>query len=185
MYDQVSEYLNTIEEAACKMNHKELIETPIWPEDIRTIPVANIKKEAESPGPRDVRPITLAATLYSAWSGTRFREAMTRAKQAWLHNTVHGGARVQNAIWPLLLKMEAMMKDEKEEGIATASTDSEKYFDSICWEVTFQMLDRVGLDQRIWKPMLNVIAHLKRFNKVAERWHPRGFARTASYMDAP
>ena len=29
------------------------------------------------------------------------------------------------------------------------------------------MLNRMGLDQRIWKPMLNFIAHLKRFNKVA------------------
>ena len=75
--------------------------------------------------------------------------------------------RVQNVIWPLLLKMESTTKDEKEEGIATAAIDSEKYFDSICWEVTFQMLNRMGLDQRIWKPMLNFIAHLKRFNKVA------------------
>ena len=74
---------------------------------------------------------------------------------------------MQNAFWPLLLKMESMTKDEKEEGFATAAIDSEKYFDSICWEVTFQMLNRMGLDRRIWKPMLNFIAHLKRFNKVA------------------
>ena len=60
-----------------------------------------------------------------------------------------------------------MTKDEKEEGIATAAIDSEKYFDSLCWEVTFQMLGRMGLDQRILKPMVNFIAHLKRFNKVA------------------
>ena len=56
---------------------------------------------------------------------------------------------------------------KKEEGVATAATESEKYFDSICWEVTFQMLNRMGLDQRIWKPMLNFIAHLKRLNEVA------------------
>ena len=79
---------------------------------------------------------------------------MTWAQQAW-----------QNAIWPLLLKMEAMTMDEKEEGIATAAIDSEKYFDSIRWEVTFQMVERMELDQQIWKPMLNIIAHLKRFNK--------------------
>ena len=36
LYDQVAEYLNTIEKTACEMNHKELLETPIWPEDIRT-----------------------------------------------------------------------------------------------------------------------------------------------------
>ena len=162
MYDQVADFLNTIEETASEMNNKELIETPICPEDIRTTPVANIKKEAESPGPRDERPITLAATLHCAWSSTRHR--------AWLHKTVHAelpGASVQNAIWPLLLKMEAMTKDEKEKGIATAAIDSEKHFHSKCWEVTFQILDRMGLDQRIWKPMLNFIAHLKRFNKVA------------------
>ena len=40
MYIQIAEYLNTIEETASKMNHKELVETPIWPEDIRTTPVA-------------------------------------------------------------------------------------------------------------------------------------------------
>ena len=57
---------------------------------------------------------------------------------------------MQNAIWPLLLKMEAITKDDKE-GIATAAID----FDGICWEVTFQVLDKMGLDQRIWKPMLN------------------------------
>ena len=73
---------------------------------------------------------------------------------------------MQNAIWPLLLKMEAMPKDNKG-GIATGTIDSEKYFDSKCWEVTFQMLNRMGQDQRIWKPMLNFIAHLKKFNKVA------------------
>ena len=60
--------------------------------------------------------------------------------------------------------------DEKEEGIATAAIESEKYFGSICLEVTFQMLDEMGLDQRIWKPMLNFIAHLRRFNKVARTW---------------
>ena len=105
---------------------------------------------------------------------TRYREAMTLAKKAWLHKTVHGGipgSRVQNAIWPLLLKMEAMTKDEKEEGIATAANDSEKYFGSICWEVTLQMLDRMGLDERIWKKKQNFFAHLKRFNKVV-RWEP-------------
>ena len=55
-----------------------------------------------------------------------------------------------------------MTKDEKEEGIATTAIegiattaiDSEKYFDGICWEVTFQMLNRIDLDQRIWKPMI-------------------------------
>ena len=64
---------------------------------------------------------------------------MTWAKKAWLHKIVHGGIpgfRVQNAIWPLVLMMEAITKDETEEGIATAAIDSEKYFDSICWEVT-------------------------------------------------
>ena len=116
MYDQVADYLNKIEEVACGLSYKELIETPIWPEDIRITPVANIKKEAESPGPRDVRSITLAATLYCGWSSTRYREAMTWAKKAWLHKTVHGGipgSRVQNAIWPPLYKMESMTKDEK------------------------------------------------------------------------
>ena len=170
MFDQVADYLNNIEEVACGLSYKQLVETSIWPEDIRTTPVANIKKEAESPGPRDVRPITLAATLYCAWSSTRYREAVTWAQKARLHKTVHGGipgSRVQNSVWPLLLKMEAMTKDEKEEGIATAAIDSEKYFDSICWEVTFQMLDRMGRDQRIWKLILNFITHLKRFNKVA------------------
>ena len=77
------------------------------------------------------------------------------------------GSRVRNAIWPPLLKMEAMTKDEKEERIATVAIDSEKHFDSRCWEVTSQMLDRMGLDQRQWKPMLNFIAHLTGFNKVA------------------
>ena len=36
MYNQIAEYLNTIEETASEMNNKELIETPIRPEDIRT-----------------------------------------------------------------------------------------------------------------------------------------------------
>ena len=62
---------------------------------------------------------------------------------------------------------EESQEPEKEEGIATAAIDSKKYFNSICWEVTFQLLGRMGLDQRIWKSMLNFIAHLKRFNKVA------------------
>ena len=55
MYDQVADYLNNIEEVACGLSCKELIEKPIRPEDIRTTPVANIKKAAESPGARDMR----------------------------------------------------------------------------------------------------------------------------------
>ena len=81
MFDQVAKYLNIMEETTCEMSYKELIEVPLWPEDIRTTPVANINKEAESPGPKDVRLITLAATLYCAWSSTRYREAMAWAKQ--------------------------------------------------------------------------------------------------------
>ena len=61
MYDQVADYLNNIEEVACGLSCKELIETPIWPEDILITPVTNIKKGAESPRPRDVRPIALAS----------------------------------------------------------------------------------------------------------------------------
>ena len=53
VYDQVADYLNNIEEVACGLSFRELIE---------------------------VRPITLAATLYCAWSSTRFREAMMWAK---------------------------------------------------------------------------------------------------------
>ena len=34
------------------------------------------------------------------------------------------------------------------------------------------MLYRMGLDKRIWKPMLNFIAHLKRLNKVAGMLEP-------------
>ena len=74
---QVADFLNNIEEVACGLSYKELIETPICPEDTRTTPVANSNKEAESPGPRDVRLITLAATLHCAWSSTRYT-----AKQA-------------------------------------------------------------------------------------------------------
>ena len=51
MFDQLAEYLNIIEETASEMSFKELIEAPIWPEDIRTTPVGNIQKEAESPRP--------------------------------------------------------------------------------------------------------------------------------------
>ena len=80
--------LNNFEEVACGLSNEELIETPIWPEDMRITPMANIKKEAESPGHRDVRSITLAATLYCAWSSTRYKEAVTWAKNAWLHKTV-------------------------------------------------------------------------------------------------
>ena len=81
MYDRVADYLNNIDEVACELSCKELIKTPIWPEDMRTTPVANIKKEAESPGPTGVRPITLVATLYCAWSSTRYREAIAWAKK--------------------------------------------------------------------------------------------------------
>ena len=72
-----------------------------------------------------------------------------------------------------------MTKDEKEERISKAAIHSEKYLDSTCWEVTFHSLDKMGLDQRIWKPMLNFIVHLKRFNKIADTMGPHGLARTA------
>ena len=42
---ELEDDLNTIEETASEMNCKELIETPIWREDIRTTE-ANIRKEA-------------------------------------------------------------------------------------------------------------------------------------------
>ena len=102
MFDHVAEHLNNIEEMTCDMSCRELIDTPIWPDDVRTTPVANIKKESESPGPKDVCPIALASTLFCAWSSKRYREAMA-------------GAKVQRAIWPPLLKMEAMTKMRKEE----------------------------------------------------------------------
>ena len=95
---------------------------------------------------------------------------MTWAKQTWLHKTAHGGipgARVQNAFWPLLLKMEAMTKDEKDEGQQQHQLIRRKTSTAYVGKVTVQILGRMGLDQRIWKPMLNFIAHLKRFNKVA------------------
>ena len=73
--------------------HTELIETPIWPEDMRTTKVANIKKEAASPGPTGVRPITLAATLYCVLVKHKIQrsEDMGQKKEAWLHKPVHGG----------------------------------------------------------------------------------------------
>ena len=41
----------SIEDTTSEMNYKELIETPIWQEDIRTSPMANIKKQACVPSP--------------------------------------------------------------------------------------------------------------------------------------
>ena len=97
MFDQFAEYLNNIEEMTCEMSYRELIDTPIWPEDARTTQGANINKESESPGPKDVRPITIAATLYCAWSSTRHREAMAWAKHAWLHKMFMENSRSQGA----------------------------------------------------------------------------------------
>ena len=46
VYDQVADYLNNIEEVAYGLSYKELIETPIWPGDIRTTPVARTQRRA-------------------------------------------------------------------------------------------------------------------------------------------
>ena len=92
MYDKVAEYLNNIEETPCETNHKKLIETRIWPEDVRTTPAANIMKEAESPGPR------VAATLHCAWTSTRYRGADDVDKAGVApHNCARKNSRSQSA----------------------------------------------------------------------------------------
>ena len=114
MYDQVADYLNNIEEVAYGSRYKELIETPIWAENIRTTPVANIKKEAESPEPRDMRPITLAATLCCAWSSTRYREAMTWAKKGMApQNCARRNPRLQSAACHLATTVEGGGHDKR------------------------------------------------------------------------
>ena len=71
---------------------------------------------------------------------------------------------MQNAIWPLLLKMEAMTKDE-EEGIANSSN---RLGEMLRQHMLGSHLPKCSTEWVcIMKPVLNFIAHLKRFNKVA------------------
>ena len=95
MSDQVAESLRNIEEMTCETSYKELIDTPIWPEDVQTTPVSNIKKESETKECAPHHPCRVDAKE-KAWRGQSTR-GFTR-----MFIGDMTGANVQNAIWRLL-----------------------------------------------------------------------------------
>ena len=136
-----------------------------WPEALLSAAVPMIPKE-KVPGPLEHRPITVMSAVYRLWSGTRSRQ-LQDWQEGWIGDNLHGfrpkhGADDAYRKTALVIER-ALLTGKPIHGVLL---DIKKCFDSIPWSIAFGLLEDMGLDKKVTRPLQHMYLNLKRHMKI-------------------
>ena len=141
------------------MRHIE--DTGEWPEELLSATVSMLPKE-ENPEPLEHRPITVMSAVYRLWAKCRADTLMAWQEQ-WASRDMFGFRRrrgAMDAFYRTSLEIEkALLENRPLRGVLL---DITKCFDTVPWEVTFQLVRRMGLDEKVVRPLESMYRQLKR-----------------------
>eukprot|EP01059_Diplonema_ambulator_P013414 TRINITY_DN23937_c0_g2_i1.p1 TRINITY_DN23937_c0_g2~~TRINITY_DN23937_c0_g2_i1.p1 ORF type:complete len:461 (+),score=88.51 TRINITY_DN23937_c0_g2_i1:121-1383(+) len=135
--------------------------TGTWPRAVLTALISMIPKGA-SDDPLDHRPITVTSAFYRLWACARLPCMMTW-QELWI-TVSQFGFRSKHSVDDLLLELTSHIEDSLLGGgpLYGISVDFKKCFDTIPHEVTFSLVERMGISKDILKPIKGIYASLER-----------------------
>ena len=149
IFDRLASILNQVEE------------TGVWPEALLHATVSMIAK-VEDPQPLDHRPISVMSAVYRLWAKTRLTSLMVW-QETWAPESMHGfrtGHGTRDAFYLTALLVEkAMVSGNTLRGVFL---DIKKCFDTIPWDITFSLVEKMGIDMKITRPLKSMYRDLKR-----------------------
>ena len=148
--------------------------TGVWPAALCWAGITLIPKE-HSGDPMDLRPISVMPVIYRLWASARMRCCLPW-QEKWIHASQHGSrARhgVSDALASLMLQFESA--DVYNLNLIGVTVDYAKAFDSIPIDITFAIMERLGMDPHIMSPLRGMYAALGR------RFKLNGFVGEAFY----
>eukprot|EP00660_Eupelagonema_oceanica_P019105 gene19105-biopygen18276 len=149
LLDMLAEVFNGIEK------------TGTWPKTLMRSLITLIPK-GEGAEPLQMRPISVMSAVYRLWASTRLR-TMIEWQEQWAAKGQRGyrpGQGTEDLCWDLALQLEeALLKGEPFGG---ASLDSEKAFDRMPQGILMNLMEELGLHDRIVAPLRAMYQGLRR-----------------------
>eukprot|EP01059_Diplonema_ambulator_P030260 TRINITY_DN509_c0_g1_i4.p1 TRINITY_DN509_c0_g1~~TRINITY_DN509_c0_g1_i4.p1 ORF type:complete len:924 (+),score=114.49 TRINITY_DN509_c0_g1_i4:185-2956(+) len=133
----------------------------VWPNALTNAVVALIPK-GESKQPLKQRPITVSSMVYRLWACARLLDIIPWQEQ-WGDDTQYAyrpGRGAEDALFELTTLMEkAFLTGEHVYGV---SLDFEKCFDTVPQQLMFALVEKLGMHERVLKPLKAMYSALRR-----------------------
>ena len=135
--------------------------TGVWPSQLCWAGVTLIPK-GEGGRPLDLRPITVTSIIYRIWAAARMRHSLDW-QETWLHKGQHG-ARAKHSTVDALIQISVTLEKALLDGLPLAGVaiDLSKAFDNIPVDITFAVLERMGIDPKISAPLRGMYKQIRR-----------------------
>ncbi|KAJ9447298.1 Retrovirus-related Pol polyprotein from type-2 retrotransposable element R2DM, partial [Diplonema papillatum] len=139
----------------------EVEETGLWPDGVLDALVTLIPK-GEGDDPLKLRPITVSSVVYRLWASVRLQEVLVWQEQ-WIHESQHGfrkGHSCDDVIMDIALSIEeSLINGTPLHGIAL---DFAKCFDRVPQGLVLDLVEALGLHERVLAPLRHVYKYLRR-----------------------
>ena len=138
-----------------------------WPDELCWAGITLIPK-GEGGNPLDLRPITVTPLVYRIWAAARTKQSMMWQEQ-WIHSGQHG-ARIHHSTSDALIKIsvaleESIVNNTNMQGLAV---DLSKAFDNVPVGITFAILERLGMEQKLMNGLRAMYNQMKRRFKLGQ-----------------
>ncbi|KAJ9448400.1 Retrovirus-related Pol polyprotein from type-2 retrotransposable element R2DM [Diplonema papillatum] len=139
----------------------EVEETGLWPDGVLDALVTLIPK-GEGDDPLKLRPITVSSVVYRLWASVRLQEVLVWQEQ-WIHESQHGfrkGHSCDDVVMDIALSIEeSLINGTPLHGIAL---DFAKCFDRVPQGLVLDLVEALGLHERVLAPLRHVYKYLRR-----------------------
>eukprot|EP00660_Eupelagonema_oceanica_P019607 gene19607-biopygen16350 len=132
-----------------------------WPATLERALISLIPK-GEGGEPDRMRPISVMSAIYRVWAATRMR-AVRAWQEEWAAPGQHGYRAMhgtEDVYWALQLRLEAAILNG--EPLYGLSIDWAKCFDRLPQGILLRLLERMGLAERVLRPLRTMYARLRR-----------------------
>ncbi len=125
-----------------------------WPTQVLWALIAMVLKP-NSMQPGDLRPITVSSLIYTVWAGIRCKEQMLWQEE-WLWEGATGfrkGASPELSSFELAAQLQHAMVHNT--SAVWLQFDLTKCFDMLQWDPLFEIVERLGANHRVTRPIGN------------------------------
>ena len=140
---------------------KTIEKTGKWPDELCWASISLIPK-GEGGDPLELRPITVTPIIYRLWAALRTRHSMAW-QEKWIHKGQHGARAFHSttdAIARISMEFESAVLDGRNvQGIAV---DLSKAFDNVPTGITFAVLEKIGMDDKLLRSLQGMYAQVQR-----------------------